>query len=124
MQQYMDGMYYALLEGRFLFDFVHEEKLAPSELSKYSALLLPNIALLSDEQCRQIRAFVDAAARSSRRSRPASTTSATSVAPDFGLADVFGIRKAGDIVGTNGNAYMGAHREASRHPATGSRARA
>jgi hypothetical protein len=25
---------------------------------------------------------------------------------DFGLADVFGIRKAGDIVGTNGNAYL------------------
>ena len=28
MQQYMDGLYYALLEGRFLFDFVHEEKLS------------------------------------------------------------------------------------------------
>ena len=52
--QYMDGLYYALLEGRFLFDFVHEEKLAPSDLAKYSALLLPNTALLSDEQCRQI----------------------------------------------------------------------
>ena len=39
MPQYMDGMYYALLEGRFLFDFVHEEKLAPEDLRKYSALL-------------------------------------------------------------------------------------
>ena len=27
MPQYMDGMYYALLEGRFLFDFVHEDRL-------------------------------------------------------------------------------------------------
>jgi hypothetical protein len=26
--------------------------------------------------------------------------------PDFGLADVFGIRKAGDVVGTTGNAYL------------------
>jgi hypothetical protein len=25
---------------------------------------------------------------------------------DFGLADVFGIRKAGDVVGTVGNAYL------------------
>src|ERR1035438_3994213 len=25
---------------------------------------------------------------------------------DFGLADVFGIHKAGEIVGTNGNAYL------------------
>ena len=39
-QQYMDGMYYALLEGRFLFDFVHEDKLAPEDLKKYSALML------------------------------------------------------------------------------------
>ena len=60
MREYMDGMYYALLEGRFLFDFVHEDKLAPEELAKYSALLLPNTALLSDEQCRQLRAYVDA----------------------------------------------------------------
>jgi hypothetical protein len=27
--RYVDGPYYALLEGRFRFDFVHEEKLAP-----------------------------------------------------------------------------------------------
>lgn len=24
---------------------------------------------------------------------------------DFGLADVFGVHKAGDVIGTNGNAY-------------------
>ncbi len=59
MREYMDGLYYALLEGRFLFDFVHEDKLAPEDLAKYSALLLPNTALLSDEQCRQLRAYVD-----------------------------------------------------------------
>ena len=54
MREYMDGLYYALLEGRFLFDFVHEDKLAPEDLAKYSALLLPNTALLSDKQCRPI----------------------------------------------------------------------
>ena len=26
---------------------------------------------------------------------------------DFGLAELFGIRKAGDVIGTNGNAYYG-----------------
>ena len=75
-------MYYALLEGRFLFDFVHEDKLAPQELAKYSALLLPNIALLSDEQCRQIaRVRGRPAARCWPRSRPACTPSATSGGP-------------------------------------------
>jgi hypothetical protein len=105
--QYMHGMYYALLEGRFLFDFVHEEKLAPQALAKYSALVLPNVALLSDEQCGQIRAFVDAGGSLLATFQTSLFTERHEPRPDFGLADVFGIRKAGDIVGTTGNAYMG-----------------
>ena len=59
MQQCMDAMYYALLEGRFLFDFVHEDRMQPERINKYAALILPNTALLSDEQCAQLRAYVD-----------------------------------------------------------------
>ena len=106
MPQYMDGMYYALLEGRFLFDFVHEEKLAPEDLKKYSALLLPNTALLSDQQCRQLRAYVDAGGSLLATFETSLYTDRNERRADFGLADVFGIRKAGDIVGTNGNAYL------------------
>ena len=56
--EFMDGMYYALLEGRFLFDFVHEEKLDLDNTRKYAALVLPNTALLSDGQCDQLREYV------------------------------------------------------------------
>src|SRR4051794_26469300 len=45
-------LYYALLDGRFVFDLVHEDDLDPANLKKYSAMVLPNTALLSDEQCR------------------------------------------------------------------------
>jgi len=55
---FFDGLYYALLEGRFFFDFVHEDDLGPETLGKYSALLLPNIAWLSDRQCAQLRDYV------------------------------------------------------------------
>ncbi|HMD62071.1 MAG TPA: hypothetical protein VKG78_11595, partial [Opitutaceae bacterium] len=48
MQQFIDGLYYSLLEGRFLFDFVHEDDLGPETIGRYSALLLPNVAWLSD----------------------------------------------------------------------------
>jgi hypothetical protein len=106
MRQYMDGMYYALLEGRFLFDFVHEEKLAPEDLKKYSALLLPNTALLSDQQCRQLRAYVDGGGSLLATFETSLYTERNERRADFGLADVFGIRKAGDTVGTNGNAYL------------------
>ena len=106
MRQYMDGMYYALLEGRFLFDFVHEEKLATEDLKKYSALLLPNTALLSDQQCRQLRAYVDGGGSLLATFETSLYTERNERRADFGLADVLGIRKAGDIVGTNGNAYL------------------
>ena len=106
VREYMDGMYYALLEGRFLFDFVHEDKLAPEELKKYSALVLPNTALLSDEQCRQLRAYVDAGGSLLATFETSMYTDRNERRADFGLADVFGIHRAGDVVATSGNAYM------------------
>ena len=116
MPQYMDGMYYALLEGRFLFDFVHEDNLAPEDLKKYSALLLPNTALLSDQQCRQLRAYVEPAARCWRRSKPACTTSATSAAPISAWPMFSASARRATSIGTTGNAFYGAHREAACHP--------
>ena len=118
MREYMDGMYYALLEGRFLFDFVHEDKLAPEDLAKYSALLLPNTALLSDEQCRQLRAYVDGGGSLLATFETSLYNERNERRPDFGLADVFGIRKAGEIIGTHRQRVPGADREAARHPRT------
>ena len=106
MQQYIDGLYYALLEGRFFFDFVHEEKLSATDLSKYSALILPNTALLSDEQCRQIGAFVAEGGSLLATFQTSLYTDRNEPRADFGLRDVFGIRKAGNVIGTTGNAYM------------------
>ncbi len=102
---YMNGLYSALLEGRFLFDFVHEDKLSADELRKYKALILPNVALLSDRQCIQITEFA-------ARGGSVLATFETSMydernrkRSDFRLADLFGIHKAGEIKGTTGNAY-------------------
>lgn len=111
---YMDGLYSTLLDGRFLFDFVHEEKLSPDDLRQYSALILPNTALLSDRQCAQIAEFVN-------RGGSLLATFETSMYDErgrkrsnFGLADVLGIHKNGEIVGTNGNAYCA--RIEQKHP--------
>jgi hypothetical protein len=106
LREYLDGIYYALLEGRFLFDFVHEDKLAAKDLAKYSALILPNIALLSDEQCRQLREYVDGGGSLLATFETSLYTERNERRADFGLADVLGIRKAGEMVGTTGNAYL------------------
>jgi hypothetical protein len=103
--QYIEGLYYALLEGRFLFDFVHEEKLALPDLEQYSTLLLPNIALLSDFELRQLREYADAGGSLLATFETGLYTERNRKRPEFGLAEVFGIRKAGEIIGTTGNAY-------------------
>jgi len=112
--QYMDGLYYALLEGRFLFDFVHEDDLGPETLRKYSAVLLPNVALLSDEQCRQLRAYADAGGSLLATFETSLYDERNRRRDEFALADVFGIRRAGDVIGTNGNAFYA--RIERRHP--------
>ena len=55
---YLQGMYYVLLEGRFAFDLIHEDDLNPETLKNYSTLIMPNIALLSDEQAGNVRSFI------------------------------------------------------------------
>lgn len=104
--EYLQGLYYALLEGRFLFDFVHESDLGPQTMAKYRALLIPNAAHLGDEACRLIRAYAAAGGSvlatfetsrydewGDRRAEPA-------------LADLFGATPFGDVVGPSSNSYM------------------
>ncbi len=94
MHETTQGIYDALLRGRFAFDFVHEDRLEPERLTQYRALLLPNVAMLSDRQCQQISDYVN-------------TGGSIMASFETGLYDVLGIHKAGDVIGTNGNAYYG-----------------
>jgi Hypothetical glycosyl hydrolase 6/Beta-galactosidase trimerisation domain len=102
---FLQGMYYALVEGRFCFDFVHEDDLGEATLQKYKALVLPNVALLSDQQCSALADYARAGGgllatfetghydlRGGRRN-------------ELGLAEVFGAAAAGEVQGPHGNSY-------------------
>lgn len=103
---YLQGLYYALLEGRFLFDFVHQENLTPQALKPYRALLIPNAAYLRDEECEAIRRYV-ASGGSALATFETSLYNEWGVRrEDFGLSDLFGVHLAGDVVGPFSNGYM------------------
>jgi len=68
-------------------------------------VLLPNIALLIDEQCRQLSAYTAAGGSLLGTFETSLYDDRNQRRSEFGLADVFGIRKTGEIIGTNGNAY-------------------
>ena len=85
---------------------VHDRVLDADHLDRFKTLILPNIAALSDEQCRQLRAFVD-------RGGSLVATYETSLynewgerRSDFGLADVFGVTFRNRVPGPMHNAYL------------------
>jgi len=100
------GWYQALIEARIPFEMVHDRLLDRAHLAPYKTLILPNIAALSDTQCRQLREFV-------QRGGSLIATYETSLydewgvkRSDFGLADLFGITFRGLIEGPMQNSYL------------------
>ena len=98
----MEGFYYALLENRTPFDFVHEDDLSPDTLRKYSALILPNVAFLSDAQCRQLEVFVRAGGSLLATFETGLYDEQGRRRPDFGLGKLFGIQKIAEPAGARG----------------------
>jgi len=103
--EFLQGLYHTLLQSRYPFDFVHEDDLGPETLKKYAALLLPNVALLSDGQCRQLEDYV-ASGGSLLATFETSLCDERGIRrDDFGLAKLFGMHKAGGVEGPKGNSY-------------------
>jgi len=91
---YLQGIYYALLEGRFAFDLIHEDDLNPDTLKNYQGIIMPNIALLSDEQSENLKRFVKNGGSLLATFETGIYDEWGNQRNDFALADVFDIRLA------------------------------
>jgi hypothetical protein len=112
------GMYQALVEARVPFEMVHDRLLGPEHVDRYKVLVLPNVAALSDEQCKLLKDYVE-------RGGSVVATFETSLydewgvkRSDFGLADLFGVNVGGPPEGPMQNAYLRleADPRTGRHP--------
>ena len=117
------GYYHALIEARIPFEMAHDGLLDAEHLSRFKALILPNIAALSEGQCRQLREYVE-------RGGALVATHETSLydergmrRADFGLADLFGASFDGGPDGHGGidarmqNSYLRLEGDTGhRHP--------
>ncbi len=112
---YLQGLYYALLEGRFIFDFVHQEDLAPDTLRRYRALLIPNAAYLRDSECEAIRQYAAAGGSVLATFETSRYNEWGDPRPDFALADLFGASVTAGALGPLSNSYMRLERP---HPVT------
>jgi hypothetical protein len=93
---HIEGMYSVLMEARIPFDFVHEEDLNESRLSQYSALILPNLALLSDAQCHALESYVERGGSLLATFETGLYDETGKPRSDFALGKLFGINKAGN----------------------------
>jgi len=105
------GFYHALIEARIPFEMVHDRMFDPENIDRFKVLVLPNVAALSETQCRQLRQYLS-------RGGSIVATFETSLydewgvrRPDFGLADEFGVSFKGSIEGPMQNSYLNVEKD-------------
>lgn len=103
---HLDGMYHALVESRVPFDMVNDRLLGPDDLKRFKLLILPNIAALSDTQCKQIQAFVDHGGSIVSTFETSLYDEEGKQRPDFGLAGLFGVSYDQKVEGPMRNSYL------------------
>lgn len=115
VENYALGWYQALVESRIPFEMVHDRLLDPAHLANLKTLILPNVAVLSEAQCEQLRAFV-------RSGGSLIATYETSLYDEqgkrrenFALADLFGVEWTGKIEGPMLNSYIRLEHEVLPH---------
>ncbi|HEU5080932.1 MAG TPA: alpha-amylase family protein [Opitutaceae bacterium] len=101
--EFVLSLYALLLEGRFFFDFVHEDDLGPERLRQYDVLLLPNVATLSDAQVAQLRAYAAAGGSLVATFETGLYDENGTARADFALGDVFGVSRLSEIQGPVAN---------------------
>ncbi len=105
------GFYQAMVEARIPFDMVHDRLLDAAHIGRYRTLILPNIAALSGEQCRQLTEFV-------RAGGSLVATHETSLYDEwgvrrgnFGLAPLFGATFDGRVDSDVHNSYLNVEKD-------------
>jgi hypothetical protein len=100
------GFYQALVEARAPFDMAHDLLLDAERLRPYRTLILPNIAALSDEQCRRLMAFVEGGGNLIATHETSLYDEWGRRRRDFGLASLFGASFDGRVETGVRNSYL------------------
>ena len=100
------GMYHALVEGSMPFDMVNDQLMDAESLKQYKLLILPNIAVLSDAQCDQLRSFVHSGGSIVATFETSLYDETGKRRSDFALNDLFGASYDDGVEGPMRNSYL------------------
>lgn len=100
------GMYHALVEDRMPFEMVNDKLLDADNLKAFKLLVLPNIAALSDAQCKQLKQFVEGGGSLVATFETSLYDEQGKPRSNFGLADLFGVSYNNSVEGPMRNSYL------------------
>jgi hypothetical protein len=103
---HMHGMYHNLVEGHIPFEMISAAMLDAEHLEPFKLLILPNIAALSDNQCAQLREFVNKGGSLLATFESSLYDETGKRRPDFGLGDLFGVSFDQGVEGPMQNSYL------------------
>ena len=105
------GFYQALVEARVPFDMVHDHLLDPAHIGQYRTLILPNIAALSSEQCRQLAAYVEGGGNLIATYETSLYDEWGVRRANFGLSSLFGASYDGRVDTNIHNSYLNVEKD-------------
>lgn len=100
------GMYQVLVEDHMPFEMVNDKMLDEAHLKPFKLLILPNIAALSDEQCSQLKKFVQDGGSLVATFETSLYDEQGKPRKNFALADLFGVDYDNGIEGPMRNSYL------------------
>lgn len=106
VDDYLSGYYQALIESRIPFEMIDSRQLDAAHIDGFRVLVLPNIAILSEAQCQQLRAYVSRGGRIVATHETSLYDETGARRPNFALADLFGCNFAGQVDERVQNAYL------------------
>jgi hypothetical protein len=117
VDDHLKGMYHALVEARVPFEMVNDTRLDAADVDRFKLLVLPNVAALSDAQCRSLAAYVDRGGSLLATFETSLYDEAGSLRKEFGLRDVLGVSFDGQVDRRMQNSYLALDAESRRtHP--------
>ena len=100
------GIYHALVEYFMPFDMVNDMMLDEENLKPYKLLILPNIAVLSNAQCEQLRQFVQSGGSIVATYETSLYDEQGRRRQNFALSDLFGVSYDNEVEGPTRNSYL------------------
>ncbi len=117
VDDHLKGMYHALVEARIPFEMVNDALLDAAHVDRFKLLVLPNVAALSDAQCRSLADYVERGGSLLATFETSLYDESGAPRQDFGLRDVLGVSFEGQVDRRMQNSYLALDAEARRtHP--------